>query len=299
VIVAMGFVDWFVDWFVDPYGSAFMQRAAVAALMVGVLAPAVGVWVVLRRQAYLGDAMSHGTLAGVAAAYLLGISITIGALAAGLVMGLIVTALERNRRIGSDAAIGVAETLLFSVGVLLISRSDRIGVDLTHFLLGQIVTVNDADLARTAVLSAVALAAIAVSFGDLRAVTFDPEHAAQVGVPVGRLRYLLVALISVTVVVSLDTVGLLLSVAVLVTPASAARLVTDTVATMTALAVAIGVTSSLGGLTLSYHLATPPGPTIAATTIAWFVVVAAVAALGRRSHGRSHGEPVELDHLGT
>ena len=229
----------------------------------------------------------------------MGISITIGALAAGLVMGLIVTALERNRRIGSDAAIGVAETLLFSVGVLLISRSDRIGVDLTHFLLGQIVTVNDADLARTAVLSAVALAAIAVSFGDLRAVTFDPEHAAQVGVPVGRLRYLLVALISVTVVVSLDTVGLLLSVAVLVTPASAARLVTDTVATMTALAVAIGVTSSLGGLTLSYHLATPPGPTIAATTIAWFVVVAAVAALGRRSHGRSHGEPVELDHLGT
>jgi len=112
-------------------------------------------------------------------------------------------------------------------------------------------------------------------------VTFDPEHAAQVGVPVRRLRYLLVALISVTVVVSLDTVGLLLSVAVLVTPASAARLVTDTVATMTALAVAIGVTSSLGGLTLSYHLATPPGPTIAATTIAWFVVIAAVAAARR------------------
>jgi manganese/iron transport system permease protein len=170
VIAAMGVVDWFVD----PYGSAFMQRAAMAAVMVGVLAPAVGVWVVLRRQAYLGDAMSHGTLAGVAAAYLLGISITVGALAAGLVMGLIVTALEHDRRIGSDAAIGVAETLLFSVGVLLISRSDRIGVDLTHFLFGQIVTVNDADLVRTAVLSAVAVGAIAVSFGDLRAVTFDP-----------------------------------------------------------------------------------------------------------------------------
>ncbi len=147
----------FVDWFVDPYASAFMQRAAMAAVMVGVLAPAVGVWVVLRRQAYLGDAVSHGTLASVAAAYLAGISITIGALAAGLVMGLLVTVPEHNRRIGSDAAIGVAETLLFSVGVLLISRSDRIGVDLTHFLFGQIVTVKNADLARTAVLSAVAL----------------------------------------------------------------------------------------------------------------------------------------------
>jgi ABC-type Mn2+/Zn2+ transport system permease subunit len=278
-----------IRWLVDPYGADFMRRAAAVAVLVGVLAPAVGVWVVLRRLAYLGDAMSHGTLAGVAGAYLAGISITIGALVAGVAMGLIVGVLERQRRLGRDTTIGVVESLLFAVGVLLVSRSDRIGVDLAHYLFGQIVTVTAADVLVAAALTVGALGALAVAFGDLRAVTFDEDHARQVGVRVGALRALLMVLVSVTVVVSLDTVGLLMSVAMLVTPAAAARLLTTRTGSMTAVAVGIGVTSSLGGLTLSYHAATPPGPTIALVAVAWFAVAAAV------TWPRRHHRPAKSD----
>lgn len=280
-----------IDWFTDPYQTEFMRNAAITAILVGVLAPTVGVWVVLRRLAYLGDAMSHGTLAGVAGAYLAGISITLGALAAGIVMGLLVAGFDRQRRLGHDSAIGVAETLMFSIGVILISRSDRIGVDLTHYLFGQIVTTSTDDIVVNAALTAVALAIVAIAFDDLRNVTFDPGHARQVGIPVGPLRLVLIALISITVVVSLGTVGLLMSVAMLITPAATARLVTNRIETMTALAVAVGVTSSLAGLTLSYHLATPPGPTIAAVTVVWFAAATVVSHLSASGARHTRGNP--------
>lgn len=266
-----------MNWLTDPYSSEFMRNAAAMALIVGVLAPVVGVWVVLRRVAYLGDAMSHGTLAGVAGAYVAGISITIGALVAGVVMGLLVVTFEKQRRIGVDSAIGVAETLLFAGGIILISRQDGIAVELTHYLFGQIVTTSRHDLLVNLILTVVALGLVAFTFDDLRAVTFDATHASQVGIPVKGLRVVLIVLISVTVVVSLTTVGLLMSVAMLITPAAAARLVTNRIGTMTGLAVVIGVTSALGGLTASYHLATPPGPTIAIITVAWFLGASLVA----------------------
>jgi ABC-type Mn2+/Zn2+ transport system permease subunit len=266
-----------MQWLTDPYQTTFMQHAAIVAVLVGVLAPTVGVWVVLRRLAYLGDAMSHGTLAGVAAAYALGFSITIGALAAGLVMGLMVALFDRQRRLGHDSAIGVAESLLFATGVILLSRNSKVGVDLTHYLFGQIVTTSTHDIVVSAGLTIFALVLVGATFPDLRNVTFDPAHAAQVGIPVSMLRMVLTLLISITVVVSFGTVGLLMSVAMLITPAAAARLLTQRIETMTAMAVGIGVTSAIGGLTLSYHIATPPGPTIALFTVAWFVVATIVS----------------------
>ncbi|MGE0879311.1 MAG: metal ABC transporter permease [Acidimicrobiia bacterium] len=275
-----------MSWILDPYRTDFMRNAAAMAFVVGVLAPVVGVWIVLRRIAYLGDAMSHGTLAGVAGAYVTGISITVGALVAGVVMGLLVVAFDRQRRIALDSAIGIAETLLFSIGVLLIARNDGIGVELSHYLFGQIVTTSHHDLVVNLALTVVALAVVALSFADLRAVTFDPQHARQVGIGVNVLNLVLIVLISVTVVVSLSTVGLLMSVAMLITPAAAARLVTRTVEAMTFVAVVIGTTSALGGLTLSYHLATPPGPTISLFTVAWFAGAVAVERIQLRPHVR-------------
>lgn len=283
-----------IDWFTDPYSTEFMRRAGITALLIGVLAPTIGVWVVLRRLAYLGDAMSHGTLAGVAVAYLAGISVTVGALAAGITMGLLVALFDRQRRLGHDSAIGVTETFLFATGLILISRNDNIGVDLTHLLLGQIVTTSSHELIVNSALTAVALVVVAITFSDLRNVTFDPGHARQVGIPVGSLRLVLIVLISITVVVSLGTVGLLMSVAMLVVPAAAARLLTQRIETMTAVAIAVGVLSALVGLTASYHLATPPGPTIALVTVACFVAATLAtmrpseAGLARRTrHARS------------
>jgi len=265
-------------WLLDPYTSQFMRRALLAAILVGVLCPVVGVWVVLRRLAFLGDAMSHSSLAGVATAYLLGASIVAGALLAGLVMGLLVAVLGARRRLHDDAAIGVVETVLFATGLLLIARNDNVGVDLTHFLLGQITTVDDHDLLLSGALTALVLAAAALLGRDLLWATFDPVHARGVGVPDRLVRTVVLAMVSIAVVVSLQTVGLLMSIAILVTPAASARLCTHRVSTMTALAVSLGVASTVGGLTLSYHLGTPPGATIALVAAAGFAVTFAVTA---------------------
>jgi ABC-type Mn2+/Zn2+ transport system permease subunit len=260
-----------MNWLTDPYTTDFMRNAAFMSTIVGVLAPAVGVWVVLRRLAYLGDAMSHGTLAGVATAYFIGLSVTVGALVAGIIMGLLVLVLGRQRRVHVDAGIGVVETFMFAIGVILIARRDRIGVELTHYLFGQIITTTIRDITVNLALTVVALALVTITFSDLRAMSFDPVHARQVGVPVTALSVVLIVLISITVVVALGTVGLLMSVALLITPPSAARLVTNRIGSMTALAVLIGLSSALGGLTVSYHLAIPPGPTIALCTVVWFL----------------------------
>jgi ABC-type Mn2+/Zn2+ transport system permease subunit len=270
-----------LDWLTQPYASSFMQRAAMAAVIVGAIVPLVGCWILLRRLSYLGDAMSHATLAGVALAYLFGLSITGGALLGGVAMALLIALLNSHPRLREDAVIGVGESVLFATGIIIINGSSNIGVDLSHFLLGQITTVSDADLWLDLALATGATAALWFLFPDLLAATFDEEHARQVGVPVARLRLTLLVLLSIAIVISLQTVGLLLSVALLVIPASTARLVTDRVAPMSALAVALGVTASLVGLTLSYHLATPAGATIALAAAAILGVVM-VATLPRR-----------------
>jgi ABC-type Mn2+/Zn2+ transport system permease subunit len=279
-----------IHWLTDPYQSQFMRHALGVALLVGVLSPTVGVWVVLRRLAYMGDAMSHGTLAGVAAAYLLGYSIVAGALIAGMVMGIAVAILAVNPRLGQDAIIGIVETGLFALGVILITRSDNIGIDLSHFLFGQITTVTSSDLRINVLLTAVALIAIFVNFDDLKMTTFDPQHAAQVGVRVSALRLVLLAALSIAIVVCLSTVGILMSVAMLVVPASTARMFTQRTSTMTGAAIGLGVVASVGGLTLSYHLASPPGATIALMAVTMFLVVFA-ATLPRRVHRHVPGVP--------
>jgi ABC-type Mn2+/Zn2+ transport system permease subunit len=272
-----------IHWLTDPYQSQFMRHALVMAVLVGVLSPTVGVWVVLRRLTYMGDAMSHASLSGVAAAYLLGASITAGALAAGVVMGLSIALLSGHRRLFQDSIIGIVETGLFALGIILITSSDRIGIDLSHYLFGQITTVTDADIMTNAFLAFVAIGAIALLFDDLRMATFDPAHAAQAGVKVAQLRFVLLVALSITVVVSLQTVGTLMSVAMLIIPAATARMLTDRTLTMTAAAVAFGLMAAVGGLTLSYHLAAAPGATIALTAVA-ICLATWVATLPRSVH---------------
>lgn len=269
-----------VDWLTDPYSYSFMQRALAASLMVGTIAPLVGVWIVLRRLAYLGDAMSHATLGGVAVAYLAGWSVTGGAIVAGLVMAVLMALLAGHPRLREDAIIGIAQVSLFAGGVLIISRAG-VPVDLSHFLFGSITTVNETDLALNGALAVVALGGLALGFNDLLAASFDPVHARLVGVPVGALRYALFGLLALTVVLALQTVGLLMAVALLVVPAAAARLWTSTVAAMSALAVAFGISACVVGLTLSFHASSAPGATIALVAVA-LLAVSFAATLPRR-----------------
>jgi ABC-type Mn2+/Zn2+ transport system permease subunit len=257
-----------LDWLTDPYAYGFMQRALLASLLVGAVAPLVGVWIVLRRLAYLGDAMSHATVGGVGVAYLAGWSLTLGAVAAGFAMAALMALLAAHHRLREDAVIGSAEAALFAGGVLLISTRDDVGVDLTHLLFGSVATVSTSDLWLNAALAAIVAGGIALLFGDLRAMSFDVLHAELAGIRVGVLRTTLLALLAVTVVLCLQTVGLLMSVALLVIPPAAARLWTNTVEAMTAIAVLLGLIACVAGLTLAYHAGTPPGATIALAAVA-------------------------------
>ncbi len=271
-----------LHWLSEPYSYDFMRRALGAAVVVGAVAPLVGTWIVLRRLAYLGDAMSHATVGGVAVAYLGGWSITVGAIGAGLAMAGLMGVLAAHPRLREDAIIGAVEAALFAAGIVVISSSSDVSIDLTHLLFGSITTVTDADLERSLVLGGGSVALLTLLFRDLRAATFDPQHAALVGIRTGPLRYALYALLAVTVVLGLQSVGLLMSVALFVIPPAAARLWCATVGRMAALAAAFGVAASTVGLTLSYHAGSAPGATIALCAVA-VLVVSFLATLPRRA----------------
>jgi len=279
-----------IGWLTDPYAYDFMRRALGASLIVGIVAPLVGVWVVLRRLAYLGDAMSHASLAGVAAASALGFSLTLGALGAGLAMAALMAVLAAHPRISEDSVIGAAEVALFALGLLIIASAGSGGVDLSHILLGSMNTVSPGDLWTNAALGLAVLVALAVCFDDLRSATFDPLHAHMVGVRVTGLRHGLFALVAVAIVLALQTVGLLLSIALFVLPAATARLCTRTAVGMSVAAAITGATVTATGLTLAFHLATPPGATIALLAAAVLAAAWAVT-LPRRGHapaGHAH-----------
>lgn len=270
-----------LGWLTEPYGYAFMQRALLAALLVGAVLPLVGVWIVLRRLAYLGDAMSHATLGGVALAYVGGISLTLGAAGAGLAMAALMALLARHPRLREDTIIGTVEVALFAGGVLLISTRDDIRIDLGHVLFGSITTVSTSDLILNAALGALVLGILAALFGELRAASFDPAHARSVGVRVGLVRVGLLCLMALSVVLALQTVGLLMSIALFVLPPAAARLWTRTAEGMSLLAAAFGVAATAVGLTAAFHLGTAPGATIALIAVA-LLAVSFAATLPRR-----------------
>jgi manganese/iron transport system permease protein len=208
-------------WLADPYAFDFMRRALLASLLVGAIAPLVGVWIVLRRLAYLGDAMSHATLSGVAVAYLAGWSITLGAIAAGLVMAVLMALLASHPGLREDSIIGTVSVGLFATAIILISSQDSIGVDLGHFLLGSITTVTAADLTLNAILGGLAALAILFVFGDLCAASSTRCTPSSIGIRVSAMRCAVYAALAVTIVLALQTVGLLMAVALLVIPAAA------------------------------------------------------------------------------
>ena len=281
------------DLLVEPYTLAFMQRALIAGVLSGLVAPLVGTWVVLKRLAYLGDAMGHGTIAGVAVAYLLGISIVFGALAAAILMAGLLGLLVAHPRIRSDSAIAGAEVALFAGGIIILAQTGGSRLDLTHILFGSILTVSAADLKVNAVLAALIVAVLLVIGRDLRDATFDPINARLVGIRVDLVQWVLLLLIGGVVVAALQTIGLLMTIAMLVLPAAAARLWTHTVLQMSLLGAAFGILAAVGGLTVAFHAGLPSGAVIAAVACS-ILGGSAILTMGRRRQSPA-GHLDELD----
>jgi ABC-type Mn2+/Zn2+ transport system permease subunit len=278
-----------VHWLTDPFQAEFMQRAFLAAIIIGIVAPVVGTWVVLRRMANLGDAMSHGTLAGVGIAYALGVNVLFGAMGAGLILAVLLLTFSSNRRLGQETVIAVLGTAFFALGVVVISRLDT-GVELTHFLFGRVLTVQWSDIALNLVLGGIAVAVVLAMFGELRLATFDHVQAEQVGVRVELVQTVLVLLLAVVVVISLRAVGTVMAVTMLVTPAATARLFTRTLQQMTLWGVAFGVSEGVVGLMVSYHLSSAPGATIGLVAATVFAAVFAITLPRRMPH---HHRPLD------
>lgn len=272
-----------MHWLIDPFSTSFMQRALAATLIIGVVAPVVGTWVVLRRMANLGDAMSHGTLAGVGIAYAAGINVLIGALGAGLIIAALLVVFAASRRLGYETIITVLGTAFFALGVVVIGRLDT-GVELTHFLFGRVLTVQWSDVWLNLLLGGLALVTVALLFGELRLATFDHVQAEQVGVRVELVQGVVVVLLAVVVVISLRAVGTIMSVTMLVTPAATARQLARTLGQMTALGIAFGVGEGVVGLFASYHLDAPPGAMIGLLSALVFAVVFGLTLPRRMPH---------------
>ena len=262
----------FVDALLTPLSYAFIQRGLLAALMVGVLCSVIGCYVVLRSMAFLGDAMAHAVLPGVAVAYLLGRNLTLGALAAALVVALGVGLFSRRGMIKEDTAIGVLFAAALSLGIVLISSIRTYAVDLSHILFGNVLGVSSLDLWLTALIGAVILISILVFYRQFLVISFDPVLAATLRIRVGLFNNLLLVLLALTIVISMQTVGVGLVAAMLVTPAATAFLLVRRLPSMMVLSGLIGGFSSLVGLFASYHLNVASGAAIVLTTTAVFLL---------------------------
>jgi ABC-type Mn2+/Zn2+ transport system permease subunit len=265
-----------IAFFADPLRFQFMQYGLVAGLLVGVLCAVMGTFVVLKGLAFIGDAVSHATFPGLVIAYLLGVPLYIGGAIAAVGVSLAIGAVARRGRLRFDTSVGVLFAGSFAFGIVLFSRIKNYVADLIGYLVGNVLAIGLADLIQLVVLGVIVLVIVLVLRKELLFATFDPLGAAASGLPVARLEYLLLALLGVTIVVSIQAVGIIMVVAMLVTPAATAQLIVVRFNLMMALGAALAGLSAVIGLYASFYLNLASGATIVLVETIFFLVALAL-----------------------
>ncbi|MGH3020823.1 MAG: metal ABC transporter permease [Gaiellaceae bacterium] len=262
--------------------SEFMRLAFATGAVVGLLAPAVGFFLVQRNMSLIGDGIGHTAFAGVAAGYLLGISPVLAALVASVAGAVGIEWLRSRHRAAGDQALALLFYTGIAAGVVLASSAGALDVDLFAFLFGSILTVTRGDLVLVAVLGVAGLAAVALLYRALAAVVIDEEGARVAGVPVAALNVVVAGLAGVTIALSMRIVGILLIAALMVLPVVAAGRVAASMRASVLLAMGIGLASVFAGLTVAYYADLPPGGAIVLLAAAAFVVTSALEAARAR-----------------
>jgi manganese/iron transport system permease protein len=280
---------------IGPLGDAFFIRALLALALVGVVCAVVGTYVVLRGVAFFGDAIAHAGFPGVVIAYMLSIPFYIGAAVAAVATALAIGAVTKRAGIRQDTAIGVMFAGTFALGVFLFSSIRGYVADLFSFLFGNVLAIGAGDLVALLVLGGGVILTVAVLWKELLYATFDPLGAAASGIRVDRLEYLFLALVALTIVVSLQAVGIILVVAMLITPAATAQLLTVRFARVMVLAGIVGITSAIIGLYLSYWLDVASGATIVLVQTAAFLVALGLGPRGPLGRLRRRPSTREAD----
>lgn len=264
-----------MDWLIAPFQLDFMVRGFVVALLVGTLCSLIGSFVILRKLAFIGDGIAHASFAGIVIAYLKGVNFYAGAAVVAVLTALGIGFVHRKGNISLDTSIGVLFTGTFALGIFLMSRHRSYSVDLQDYLFGNILGVSRQDVVLIVALCAVVVGLLFIFFRALVYTSFDPVVAQASGIRAGSLDYLLLVLLALTIVVTLEAVGIVLVAALLVTPAAAAYQLTRRFSVMIVLSALLGAFCSIGGLYLSYYLNAASGATI--VLMATFVFFLAVA----------------------
>lgn len=262
-------------WLTDAFAPAFMQRALVAGLVAGVAAAVVGTWIVLRGLTFLGDALAHGVIPGLALAVLWGFSPVVGALLSALVMSGAVTVVGRRARVREDVGIGLLFVGMLALGVVIISRSESFTTDVTALLFGDILGVTTADIRGQVVAAALVVATSLVLHRPFLALAFNQDKARTLGTRPALAHTALLALLAVAIVASFDAIGTLLVFGLLIGPPATAGLLVRRVPLMMLLAVVLAACSVVVGLLISYHHGTAGGATIAGVAVGQFLLVLA------------------------
>lgn len=261
-----------IDWLSAPWELIFMRRAFAVAVMASVVCAVVGSFVVLRGMAFIGDAIVHAVFPGVAVAYVLAVNLALGGAIAGVITALLIAVFSQNRRLKEDAVIGVFFAFAFGLGIVLVSTQRAYTGDLASFLFGQILGISDGDVVTVAVVGAIVVGATLLLTRHLVTVSLDRETAAASGLPVFWLDMFLYVMVTLAIVISLQAVGNILVLALLITPAAAARMLTDRLSAMILLAAGIGAFSATLGLYLSFYLNLASGGLIVLVVTAVFLL---------------------------
>lgn len=265
-----------VDLLLTPLSYSFMVRGMTAAVLTGIVCAVIGVYVVVRGMAFLGDALAHSILPGVAVGYL----VTGGAreplfwwgTGTAVVVSLAIGAVSKGARIKQDTAIGIIFAGMFALGIAIISTVKSYTVDLTHFLFGDVLGVSGDQLVTIAVFSILIIALVIAFYKEFLVLTFDPTLAATLRIPIRVFEYLQLVLIALAISVSFQAVGVALMVAMLITPAAAAYLLTKRLPVMMVLAAVIASASGVIGLYVSYYINVASGPAIVLVATAFFIL---------------------------
>src|SRR3990172_11617600 len=266
-----------IDFFSDPWSFEFMQRALVASVIVSVVAAVVGSFVILKGMAFIGDALPHASFGGVAIAFALGGSLYLGGAIAALTTAMLIGFISRRGLLKYDNAIGILFVAAFALGLAVISREDNYTGDLFAFVFGNVLAVTWDDIYLTAAIGGAILIFVTLFYKELLFPSYDPAMSAAAGLPVAAFQYGLLALVALTTVIAIQTIGVILVVALLITPAATAQLLVRSLPAIMLLCATIGAASSLIGLYVAWHADLSASASIGLTATALFVVAVAIA----------------------
>jgi ABC-type Mn2+/Zn2+ transport system permease subunit len=270
-----------MDWLTEPFALALQQRALVAGLLAAVALAVVGTWVVIRGMTFLGDALVHGVVPGIALALIFGFNVILGALVAAVVMIAGINLVHRQTGFSEDTGIGLLFVGMLGLGVILVSSTDSFATNLTSILFGDILGVTTSDLVGLGVVVLVVAVVSALFYRNFLVLSFNEQKAQLFGLRPGATHLALLALVTLSIVGSFQTVGTLLVFGLLVGPAATAALLVKRVPSMMAVAAVIGMVSVVAGLVISYHADTSGSATMAVLPIVCFFVVLAFRRLRR------------------